>query len=184
MRRSHSHAIKLFARFIKPIARRNILVRKGVCRNNSYCPDTVREVSFSHFLCLELLRVKLQSPKSKYGFCDRLLYAHKRQNGFQNNFGFGVGSLKAIQRAPFRKIGFFWVVPAAQGFCQEFYRGFINHAHLDSRMVSWRSASLAAVCFRSFYANVRLPVDQTSEIGECSLVFRHLVPHASVARVA
>lgn len=154
---------------IEDIALGDKLIREALCCDHPNRTVFVRKGSLAGDFSPVLGSGPLERPQAQHSLGAFSFDTQIGKNSPQDRLGRQIGSLEAVKRASFHGVGFLFVVPAPERFRNELDGGFVNHADLDSLVVTRRYTALTAVGFGLLDADVSLPVHKSCDVGQRSV---------------
>lgn len=154
----------------------NVLIRECQVSNLERLASPVTEVTFSCDLGSVGRPIKLQCAEREHGFGIDQFYPEPRQQGFKDRTSCLVRSLITEETAAFMGVRFLGVVPTSESFGEEPDGSFINHADLNTSVVTGANPSSKGMVWGTpFNADVTLTINNASDVSEIS-VSSHSIP--------
>lgn len=157
----NTYPVDFLAVKIEPFTFLNVLGRIAPSGDFLRLSPTVRHDSRN----ADFIGVVFYVAQLKNGQRSLLFDSQVRENGLENSDGQIVGCLKAVERSTFRCTGRFSIIIAAESFGNKFDRLFINHANLDSFLVS-RVDSTVTHCAGLFDTDIGFSVNQSGNVSK------------------
>jgi hypothetical protein len=168
--------IQFLTPIIKRIALGDVFIGEGFV---GYAPDgsvRIREISVARNFRFVPPAIRLKTAKVENNSGRFRLDSQIWENKIEYCLSLPIRCLKAIQRTPIVATWFFSVIPSSKRFGNEFDCGFINHADLNSSVITGCLALLAFISFILLNANVALPVNKPRDIGYVGVLHNNTTP--------
>jgi hypothetical protein len=158
--------VQFLAPKIKGIAHTDVFIRKCFISNAPDYTIRIREISESSNFSSMFCSFGLEGAEFQKSIGGILLYSEIRKNRLANFPGFFIRNLIAVKWAAFSTISLFFIIPPTKRFSNKLNGRFVHHANLNPCMKSGGFPFLAFIALVFLYANITLPVDQSSDVSD------------------
>ncbi len=164
---SDAHAIKLFASQVDQFALANEFVREGFDCYPSHRSMLIWKVPIAGYFGAVLAALGLKRTEPQHGLSGFPLNYKVGQHLANDRLCACIGGLITEQWASFCKVRFLFVVEAPECIGKQLDSAFVDHADLDSGVISWRFSFLAFIGFGPLDADITLAINQSRKISKC-----------------